>query len=401
MHVYKYRAVDKVGQPARGRLDASNEADLELRLKRMGLDLITYREVGTSFLPTIAGRIKRQDLITFCFHMEQISRSGIPMLEGMRDLTNSVDNTAFREIISSVQEEMEGGAVLSQALASHPEVFDHVFSSLVRAGEQTGSLAEVFQHLADTLKWQDELISHTRRLLIYPAIVLAVVGAVVFFLLIFLVPQITGLLKNMGVELPLQTRILVYLSAFVSKYWLPIIGIPSAMAIVVALAVRKNARARYLLDYIALRLPITGPILSKIILARFANFFALMYRSGISILDALRICESIVSNRVIADGLQRAGQRISAGDGLTESFRNIGLFPPLVLRMLAIGETTGALDTSLLNVAYFYNRDIRDSIEKALKLLEPALTVFLGLIMVAIMFSVLMPVYDVLGKMKF
>jgi type IV pilus assembly protein PilC len=149
-----------------------------------------------------------------------------------------------------------------------------------------------------------------------------------------------------------------------------------------------------------LRLPFVGGILQKIILARFANFFALLYRSGITVLDSIRTCEDIVANRVISNGLQRAEQRISAGDGLTESFHNLGLFPPLVIRMLKVGETTGALDDALLNVSYFYNREVKESIDNSLKLLEPALTVFLGLIMALIMFSVLMPVYDIIGKLK-
>jgi type IV pilus assembly protein PilC len=203
----------------------------------------------------------------------------------------------------------------------------------------------------------------------------------------------------MRVALPLQTRALIALSQAISRYWPLIIGLPALAAVVSTAVVRHNAKARYLLDYLKLRLPLTGPILQKIILTRFASFLALMYQSGISLLDALKTCEEIVGNRVLADALQRAGQQISAGDGLTESFRNLGFFPPLVLRMLGVGESTGALDSALLNISYFYDREAKDSLEKALKLLEPALTVLLGLILGLIMYSVLMPLYDVLGKM--
>jgi type IV pilus assembly protein PilC len=150
-----------------------------------------------------------------------------------------------------------------------------------------------------------------------------------------------------------------------------------------------------------LRLPLIGPLLQKIILARFASFFALMYQSGITVLDALKTSEDIAGNRVIADGLMRAGQQISAGETLTETFRNLGVFPPLVIRMLRVGEATGALDTALRNVNYFYTRDIRESVDKAMKLLEPSLTMGLGVILALIMWSVLSPVYDILGKLKF
>ncbi|HSF48768.1 MAG TPA: type II secretion system F family protein, partial [Burkholderiales bacterium] len=149
-----------------------------------------------------------------------------------------------------------------------------------------------------------------------------------------------------------------------------------------------------------LQLPITGPILQKIILARFANFFALMYRSGITILEALRTSEEIVGNQVISDGLARAGQQISAGENLTETFQNLGIFPPLVVRMLRVGETTGALDSALLNISYFYSRDVKESVDRALKLLEPALTLVLGGVLALILFSVLTPIYDILGKLK-
>jgi type IV pilus assembly protein PilC len=400
MRSYRYKAIDKVGRPARGRLIAMNEVDLELRLKRMGLDLINFRRTRDS---TRGGRasITRQDLITFCFDVEQISRAGIPLLEGLRDLRENITNPRFREIVTSLVEDMEGGRLLSQGLTAHPAVFDRVFVSLVRAGEQAGRLTEVFENLGTTLKWQDELIAQTRRLLLYPTLVLAVVVGVVSFLLAYLVPQVVTLLKNMGLELPLQTRVLIGLSEFFLAAWpflfaLPLVGFALGSAIV-----RRNAKVRYLWDYLKLQLPVAGPILQKIMLARFGNFFALMYRSGITILDALRTSEEIVGNQVIADGLQRAGQQISAGDNLTETFQNLGLFPPLVVRMLRVGEATGALDSALLNITYFYNREVKESIDNALKLLEPMLTLFLGIILALILFSVLTPIYDVIGKLKF
>lgn len=399
---YEYKAVDRAGRPARGSLDASNEVDLELRLRRMGLDLITYRQVERrAALLAGRGRITRQDLINFCFDMEQMYRSGIPIIDGLRDLRDSVDNPRFREILGAMTEDMEGGRLLSQCLAAHPEVFDNVFVSLIRAGEQSGRLAEVFENLAASLRWQDELLSQTKRLLIYPALVFVVVGAVVVFLLVYLVPQISGLLRTMGVELPGQTRALIYASNFVIAYWPLLFGIPVAAVLAAGVVVRRNPKAAYLWDYAKLHLPLTGPILQKIILARFANAFALLYQSGIAVLDALKTTEEVAGNRVVSDALVRAGQQISAGESLTEAFQNLGMFPPLVIRMLRVGENTGAIDVALRNVNYFYTRDVRESVDKALKLLEPALTLVLGTILALIMWSVLSPVYDILGQMKF
>jgi type IV pilus assembly protein PilC len=399
---FQYKAVDKTGRPARGALDAVNEVDLELRLRRMGLDLITFREVEKSAGGFGAGSsVTRRDLITFCFDMEQITRSGIPLLEGLRDLRDSIENPRFREILATLIEDMEGGRVLSQAMSQHTHVFDNVFVSLIRAGEQAGRLTEVFASLGATLKWQDELASQTKRLLMYPTMVLVVVAAVMLFMLIYLVPQVTQLLKAMGIALPLQTRALIFVSNVVIDYWPLVFGVPIVLATVLVFLVRTSPKAHYLWDYTKLHLPVIGPIMQKIIMSRFTNFFALMYQSGITVLDAIKTSEGIVDNRVIADGLMRAGAQITAGDSLTETFQNLGIFPPLVIRMLRVGEATGALDTALLNVTYFYNRDVKESVDKGMEMIGPSLTIVLGGIMAFIMWSVLGPVYDILGKIKF
>jgi type IV pilus assembly protein PilC len=262
-------------------------------------------------------------------------------------------------------------------------------------------MPEIFASLTASLKWEDELISQTKRLLIYPALVLVVVIIIIVFLLMYLVPQVVGLLKTMGVSLPIQTKVLIFASNAMVDYWPLVLGVPVALVVGAMAVVKHSPAAGYMWDYVKLRLPLTGVILQKIILARFANFFALMYQSGITVLDALKTTEGIVANRVIADGLMRAGQQIIAGESITEAFRNLGLFPPLVIRMLRVGEATGGLDTALNNVNYFYTREVRESVDKALKLLEPALTLGLGLLLALVMWSVLSPVYDILGKMKF
>ena len=401
MPSFRYKAIDRSGSPVRGGMDAVNEVDLESRLKRMGLDLITGTEVERSIsIVATAARITRQDLINFCFDMEQMSRAGIPIADGLRDLRDTLENARMREVLTTMCEDIESGKVLSQCMAAHPETFDKVFVSLIRAGEQTGRVAEVFKNLADSLKWQDELASQTKKLLIYPAMVLVVVTGVIIFLLTYLVPQVTGLLKTMNVEMPVQTKILIFLSRMITTYWPVLLIVPVVLAAGFAFTIRTNPRAAYLWDYAKLRLPVIGPILQKIILARFANFFALMYESGITILDALKTSEEIAGNKYVANGLMRAGQQVSAGQSLTESFHDLGLLPALVLRMLRVGETTGALDVALRNVNYFYTREVRESVDKALRLLEPTLTMGLGLVMAFIMWSVLSPVYDILGKLK-
>ena len=333
--------------------------------------------------------------------MEQMVRSGIPIIDGLRDMRDSIDSPRFREILTVMTEDMDAGNVLSQCMASHPDVFDRVFINLIKAGEQSGQLPEVFKSLADSIRWQDELISQTKRLLMYPALTLVVVLGVMAALLVFLVPQIASLFKSMGMALPVQTQLLLAASNIATTYWLPIILLPVIAVVTLVVVVNRSSKAAYQWDYAKLRMPIVGPILQKIILSRFANTFGLMYRSGVTVLDSIRICEDVVGNRVVADGLNRAVQQVAAGEGLTDTFNNLGLFPPLVIRMLRVGEATGALDVALSNVTYFYNRDVKDSVDKGMKMLGPALTLILGGMIAFVIWAILGPVYDILGKLKF
>jgi type IV pilus assembly protein PilC len=397
---FNYRAIDQTGRHAQGQMDALNEADLEIRLERMGLDLITFKSTEKSTKVFTQNKVSNRDLVMFCFQLEQLTSAGVPILDGLNDLRESTQNPYFQKVLGALAGEVEGGKMLSQAMAEHPDVFDEVFVNLVAAGEQTGRLPTVFDNLCETLKWQDELMSQTKRLLAYPLFVFVVVMAAVTFLMIYLVPEMVKFLNSLGQELPLNTRILIAISnAFVNYWWL-ILALPVVVVTGVAGYIRQSPEARYKFDYFKLKLPLTGEILHKIIMARFARYFALMYQTGIPILDAIKTCEKIVGNRVIADALSRAHAQINAGDSMSESFHNAGLFPPLVVRMIKVGENTGALDKSLLNVSYFYDRDVNEMMQKMLKLLEPALTVVLGLILAFIMMSVLGPVYDSFGKMK-
>ena len=224
---------------------------------------------------------------------------------------------------------------------------------------------------------------------------------VTFFLMIYLVPQMTGFIRNMGQDIPLQTRILIAVSNFCIDYWWAVIAAPFVIWFGVKFAARANPAVAYALDRYKISMPLVGPILKKIVLSRFASSFAMMYSSGITVLDAIRSCEEIVGNRPIEYALRGAGQQIAEGKNLTVAFQDAGLFPPLVIRMLRIGENTGALDTALLNVSYFYNREVRESIGRVQAMIEPALTVVLGAILGWVMLSVLGPVYDTISKMKF
>ena len=400
MPQFTYKAIDANGKSMMGQIEAVNFVDLEMRLQRMGLDLVSGGPTKRTSNPFRAGAIKRPDLINFCFHLEQLTSAGVPLVEALADLRDSVENVRFRETLAGVLESIGGGRNLSQALADYPDVFGTVFTSLIKAGEDTGKLPEVLKELAETLKWEDELAAQTKKLIMYPAFVGSIVLLVTLFLMIYLVPQMVGFIKNMGQTIPLQTRILIEVSAFFVGYWWAVISVPVMTVIGVKMAAKANPKVQYQVDRMKLALPMLGPIFRKIILSRFASTFALMYASGITVLDAVRSSEETAGNMVIKDALHLAGQQIADGKNVTSAFQDVGMFPPLVIRMLRIGESTGALDRALLNVSYFYNREVREAIGKVQVMIEPAMTVILGAILGWVMLSVLGPIYDVISKIK-
>ena len=382
-----------------GRLEAINLIDLEMRLKRMDLDFINGDPVKQGGLMN-RGKITRQELINFCFHLEQLARAGVALIESLTDLRDTVDNPRFREILAGMIESIEGGKTLSQAMAEHPQTFDEVIVSLIRSGEETGALPQVLANLLESLKWQDELAAHTKKLVMYPAFLGTVVVAITLFMMIYLVPKMAGFIRSMGQDMPTQTKLLIATSSFFVNYWYVVIGLPIVIAAIVTFLVQTNFKARYGFDQFKLKIPYIGDILRKIILSRFASVFAMMYSSGITILDSIKATEDVVGNLVIKEGLQRVGGLIAEGQNVTVAFQNVGIFPPLVLRMLRVGENTGALDTALTNVSYFYNRDVRESIERVQSMIEPVMTVTIGLILGWIMMAVLGPIYDIITKMK-
>jgi len=393
-----YKAMDDHGHMIQGQLTANNASDLEMRLERMGLDLIDYRTRKSSRFRL--GKVTRLELITFCFHMEQLTRAGVPLIEGLSDLRDSLSQSRFREVISSLIESIEGGERFSEALDHFPDVFDRVFVSLIQTGEESGNLGAVFQHLTETLKWHDEIAAKTKKLLIYPAFMAVVIGGALFFLMIYLVPQLVRFITSLDKELPWYTHTLIYVSEIFVHYWYLILMAPVALVIALKLGMKVSYQLRYKIDWLKLRLWAVGNILEKISLARFSTFFALLYSSGITVLEGLQISKALAGNLVIETALERVREQIADGKGISDSFEYVHLFPPLVLRMVKIGETTGNLDAALANVSYFYNREVRDGIEKLQAIIEPAITIILGLILGWVVLAVFMPLYDIIANFK-
>ena len=400
MHAYQYRAIDKRGRINNGVADANNPADLETRLEKLDLELLSCKQQKTGVLKFMSRGIRRRDLIVFCYHLEQTCRAGVPILESLMDLRDSTENSRLRGIIAAMIVAIEGGRTLTGAMQDHPAAFNAIFCSLISAGERTGRIAEIFCSIGENLKWQDEQAALAKKLLAYPLLVCVVVTGVIFFLMIYLVPDMLQFVRAMGQDIPMHTRALIAVSRLLTNYWYVFLLVPALLAVVVYCSVRASPIARYYLDALTLRLPMVGAICRKIILARVARFMAMMYASGITIIECVTAGEKIAGNLVYAEAMRRTGQSLLAGESLGSSLEQARVLPPMALRMVRIGEGTGTLEQSLLGICYFYTRDVRESIERLQAMIEPAMTLFLGGVIGWIMFSILGPIYDLIAHIR-
>lgn len=397
MPTHRYRAVTAQGRIRRGEADAANPAELEARLARAGLTLIAAEPRTAGALPR--RRIPRRELIHFCFHLEHLIAAGVPILDALADLRATVSHPRFRGIVADLVDGIEGGQTLSAACAAHRDAFDPVFVSLLRAGEQAGRLPEALKELAVTLERADGLAAHARRIAIYPAFVLAILLVAVGVALVFVVPELARLFQGIGQALPLQTRLLVSLSHFVAAHGMLLTGIAAATLVGLRIAIARlpAVRARY--EATLLRLPMCGPLLRTMLLTRLCRTLGLMYEAGIPIVDALRSAADTAGNIVVRRQLEEAGTRIAAGEALSRAIADATLFPPLLVRMLHVGEQSGTLDAALGHLGRYYERKLEESIARLQAAIEPLLTVLLGGLMLWIMSAVLGPIYDVLGRL--
>ena len=399
MPSYAYKAINPQGQQVRGQLDAANLLELEQRLRNLGLDLIRAKPAS----PWSIARprtLPRRDLIQLCFHLEQLTRAGVPLHDALIDLRDSLEAGRLREAVAALVESIGGGCTLSEAMREQPRAFPDAFRNLIRVGELTGQLPRIAAQLAEALKREDELASYAKRLMIFPAIMLGVILGALALCLTYLVPQLSSLFKSLGQTLPLHTRALIAASDIATQYGAFILAGLITTAVVVRVQIQRDAAAARRWDALMLALPLIGPVLKKILLARFASLFALMYSSSIPIIDCLTAIEGAIGNAVMADAIKHAADKIREGQYLSVAMADTALFPPMVIRMMRVGESTGGLDVALNNVNYFFERDVNESVARVQAWIEPVLTLTMGAVLLWVMIAVLGPVYDLLTRIK-
>mgnify|MGYP003384867895 CR=1 FL=1 len=397
---YAYRAIDANGKKVRGCDEAGGLEELSLRLDSQGFHLLDAKVNKQAFSLLPPRKIERRNLIVLFMYLEQMAGAGIPILDALSEMRDSEESPVMRKILSTLVADISSGQTLSRAMQSHDGVFSELMISLVLAGEQTGNMTVVFAELRDILAWQDDIIRKTKKLVSYPLFVGAIVFAVICFLMIYLVPQLVSFIISMDQQIPLMTRALLVVSDAFVNYWYVIMAGPLVIYFAIKQTLKHSEAAKYWFDRNKLDLPLFGEAMSKLELARFSKNFALLYDAGISVIECLKISSNTTSNIYIKRELAAIKEKISSGDSIYESFSSAQLFPPLVLRMLHVGEQTGALGASLRRISDFYNRDVSELIEKIQLMIEPTMTVIMGVLLGWIMLSVLGPIYDIISTIQ-
>lgn len=402
MPKFSYRAINPKGRPIRGVIAAANEADLFNRLNASSLALLDCKEMSdksSKWQQITAKKVKVRDLVQLFMHLEQLQKAGVPLLDSLSDVRDTAESSRLRDVMSDVFNEVSEGSSLSNALSKHPNVFEPIFVSLINAGEETGNLTNSFEQLIKYLKWKDAMDTKVKKATRYPKILIGVVVIVIYVMMSYVVPEVTAFLKDIGQELPGITVALMATSDFVVNYFIYVV-----IAIFAALTANRVFRGlsegyKFRTDMIALRAPVAGSVIRKINLSRFCSTFGVLFVSGLEILKCLEAAQKTVGNRVLYEALESVRTSVQEGSPLSTAMNMSGEFPSMVVRMVRIGEESGNLTHVLEQVAEFYDRDVNEAVDAMIQMIEPALTVILGGMMLWIAAAVFGPIYDSFGKM--
>lgn len=396
MTAYSFKARDESGKTIKGTQDAGGVDQLAAQLKEKRLYLVSASRKRKSFDLTKYETIKRQDLIDFSYHLSTILLGGIPILEGLEYLSLQRKGTRFGKILQNITEDLEGGLSLHESLAKHPEAFEETYVSMVRAGEASGNLDTILSELAKFLEWQQDLSADIKKVSIYPTTIMLAIGVLVMFVFTFVFPRLYPVLLAFKVELPLSTLILIEVSKICQTFW-PVMLLTFVGIVVGAWSIMRLEKGRILVDRLKLKIPVIGGFIWKTTVSRFAHHLSLLLEAGIGIIQSLTLVESVVGNRVIANAIERARDQVQSGATLSDALRRTHAFDPIVLRMIAIGESSGTLSEGLAKAASYYDREIPRAVKKIFAALEPLIILFLAFVVGFVVFSVYTPIYRGIG----
>jgi type IV pilus assembly protein PilC len=398
VQTYQYTGINRYGERVKGQLEGRNQADVEQKLQAAKIDVLSIKQRRTQVEFFRRRKITPKEVIALTFQLEQLLRAGVPLLEIIADLRDSFDNHAIKEMLMYVYESMEGGQTFSGSLQPYRDVFGEVYLSLVAVGEKTGSLEATLHDLGEMLKWEDELSAKAKKVMIYPSIVAVVVIGVVAMMMIFVVPELLAFITEMGGEIGFATKSLIAVSNFVQNNIVFLIIAPFVLVALYKTLYKKIPAFRLAVDRLIFKIKVIGPVLYKLKIARFSNTLAVMYASGMTFTESMRLAASVTGNRYLENNVFKSIRLIQEGEPIYKSFERAEVFPPLGIRMVKVGELSGKMDEALKNTSYFYDREAKESIEKIEPAIEPLLTIIMALIVGWVMIAVLGPVYDTMTK---
>ena len=393
---YRFKARTLEGRPVDAVRDAGSEEQLEAQLAAEGLVLISAQLLSRARVggtPVLSGR----ELIFFTMELGTSYEAGLPLLQTLEDMSIGAETKAVRTVCQGLAERVSGGASLAEALAAYPRAFPPLFVELVASAERTGKLDAVLKDLVRFLEWQQETRSQIVGATIYPASMIAAVVGLMLVLTLFVFPRFLSSFSAMGGDLPLPTRILLGIDRTVGAHK----GALFLLALVfvgVFMVVRRLPVMRWRIDWLKLKLPITGPLLVKLTMSLFTHNLAMMIGAGLDFSTALRMCERIVSNAVFAQIVADARVAVESGQPLSEAMSRGNLVPSLVRRMLKLGENTGRMEESLENVSRYYDKDIPKAIKRMFAILEPTILVVMAVVVLFMASAVLLPIYGMITK---
>lgn len=403
MPQFSYRGRNNRGELVQGRLEGSDSAAVADQLVGTGLTPLDIRPVSTGgelrlddLLSRFSERITPTELMLFSRQMYTLSKAGVPILRALAGLQESSVNPAFTRVIQDLRIALDSGRELSAAMRRHPQVFSPFYISMVRVGEMTGNSQDIFLRLAEHIEFEVEMRGRVKSALRYPTFVIAAMAAAIAIVNIFVIPVFADLYKGMNAELPLLTKLLIGFSNATVKYWpfalVGLVGLWAGFRVWIA-----SPRGRYLWDRFKLRIPVAGKIINKATLARFARSFALTAKSGVPLVQSLSVVARVVENEFIAGRIEQMRDGVERGESILRTAVTAGVFTPVVLQMVAVGEETGALDELLLEIAAMYERDVDYDLKSLASQIEPILIVCLAVLVLLLALGVLMPIWG-LGK---
>jgi type IV pilus assembly protein PilC len=400
MPVYVYRGTNRTGGAVSGEQSATNKAELMNLLRRQQIKVSKLSEKGKEFnLPTFKQGVNAKDLAVFTRQFSVMIDAGLPLVQCLEILAGQQENKTFEGVLTTTRASVEGGSTLSAAMRQHDKVFDALYVNLVEAGEAGGILDTILQRLANYIEKNVKLKRAVKSALVYPVAVLLVAAGVITLLLWKVVPIFATLFLGLGVDLPLPTRIVIALSNLVgSIFGLMILVFFVGLAIAVKLW-HGTEKGRYILDGVLLKMPLVGILLRKIAVARFTRTLGTLISSGVPILEGLDITARTAGNAVIEKALGQVRRALEQGKNLADPLKDTNVFPGMVTQMIGVGEQTGAMDAMLQKIADFYEEEVDAAVKDLLAALEPAMIVFLGVVVGGIVISMYLPLFSLIGKL--